>query len=343
MSAHPQFRKKSISPDAVAAVEAAAAGSPIIGDPRIGGGAVPGAVPGVSSGVAPPAFTELLTVPGPGPGLGASQALQSYSVGAVVEMPLSRIKSNPMNPRVVYTATAVDEMATSLSKNGQRVAALGYINDSGFCVLIEGETRLRGARAAGLEALRVEIRPQPADDRELYEQARAANVERRDQTPLDDALRWRDLLEKKVYASQAALARALDLREDLVSRTLSLAALPMRIITAAAESRDMMNLRVLNAVREYWEALGDDAALALIQEVERAGLGYRDITSRRIAAQRGPITRARSDISKIAFKGGKGEIRTFEKEGRVELSLKGLSSQDLDALAAQLRALLTGG
>lgn len=337
MSTPPVFRKKAISAAHVEAVEAVAATSPIVGDPRM-------AAPAFSPAPAPaPAFTETFTVAAPSAGLGASQDAWVQPVGSVVEVPLSRIKSNPMNPRVVYTATAVDEMATSLTKNGQRVAALGYIGDGGYCVLIEGETRLRGARAAGRETLRVEIRPRPAGDRELYEQARAANVERRDQTPLDDALRWRELLEKGVYGSQVALARALDVREDTVSRTLSLASLPMRIISAVAESRDMMNLRVLNALREYWVSQGDEETLALIQEAERQGFGYRDIAARRAAAERGPVTRARSEISKVTFKGAKGEIRTFEKDGRVELSIKGLSGQDLEALAVQLRGLLSAG
>lgn len=327
MSAPPPFRRKTISTEHVAAVEAVAAIAPIVGDPR--------------AAAAVPDLAETAPAAGAPVHVGSSQDTWMQSVGSTVDVPLSRIKSNPMNPRVVYTASAVDEMATSLAKNGQRIAALGYVSDSGYCVLIEGETRLRGARVAGLETLRVELRPSPANDRELYEQARAANVERRDQTPLDDALRWRELLEKGVYPSQAALARALEVREDLVSRTLSLASLPMKIISVVAESRDMMNLRVLNALREYWESQGDEATLALIQEVERHGLGYRDIAARRAAAERGPVTRARSEISKVTFKGAKGEIRTFERDGRVELALKGLSGRDLEALVVQLRSLLS--
>jgi len=323
------FKKKAFAPERVAQVESVAATAPIVGDPRIGS---PVATP-------PTADTESTMHRGK-IDLGSSQDRRElYQVGMVYEVPVSQVKSNPLNPRAVYTSSAVDDMAKSLSTGGQRVAATGYLGELGEVILIEGETRLRGARAAGLPTVRVEIRPRPNGDRELYEEARAANVERRDQSPLDDAIKWRELLGKKIYPSQSALAKALDLGEDYVSRTLSLSQLPTRIVHAVAENPDLLSLKMLNALREFWEVKGDEDTLELIFEAAKTGMGYRDVAARRKAAAIGPVKRPRSTRELVTFKGAKGEFKSFEEDGRIEFVLKGLSPEAAQEAAEKILAL----
>ncbi len=315
------FKKKTISPAAVAVAEANAASAPIVGDPRTHNDGL---------ALARPVFHDATTKVG---------SSQDVVIGQIIEVPVERVRSNPLNPRAVYTSAAVDEMAISLTNNGQRVAALGYQEDDGAIVLIEGETRLRGARAAGIPTLRVEIRAKPASERELYEMARAANVERRDQTPLDDAIRWKELLARKIYPTQSALAKALNLGEDYVSRTLSLAQLPHKIVLGVSEYSELMNHKMLNALREYWEQQGDDETFELIQDAARNGLGYRDVVARRKLAAKGPVRRARSFREHLSFGEAKGELRTFEADGRLELKLKGLSAQQAEEVARKIKDL----
>lgn len=322
------FKKRVVSADRVAAVESVTASVPIVGDPRMSAAEF-----GLSE-IRPPIHAFKV-----GSSQDVTAATSDYQVGKVYDIPLGLVKSNPFNPRAVYTTTAVDNMALSLSTSGQRISATGYIDEHGQVALIEGETRLRGARAAGLATLRVEIRPRPASDRELYEDARAANVERRDQTPLDDAIKWKELLGKKLYPTQAALAKALGLGEDHVSRTLSLAGLSTRVIHAVADNPDLLNHKMLNALREFWEVQGDEATLELILEVAKTGMGYRDVVARRKSAAKGPVKRPRSTREALTFKGAKGEIKSFEEDGRLELSLKGLTPESARELTSKLMAL----
>ena len=327
------FKKKALSAEAVALAESVAAGAPIVGDPRM----------------APLSQDDQLIALATnlGPVKDSSQAAASavsISTDArsnrIVHVPLSKVRSNPLNPRAVYTNAAVDEMAVSLSQHGQRIAALGYLEDDGQVVLIEGETRLRGARAAGLETLRIELRPKPASDRELYESARAANVERRDQTPLDDALRWKELLSRKIYPNQTTLAKALGLGEDQVSRTLSLATLPPRLIFSVAENPELLTLRMLNALREFYEQQGEEETLELIHQAAKEGLGAREVIARRKAATKGPINRPRSVRDPVEFNNAKGEIKTFNDDGRLELVLRGLTEAEARRLVEGIKSLL---
>ena len=292
------FKKKPLATDRVVAVQDAASTAPIVGDPRM----------------APPAIHTEQPIARE---VGSSQDSVKYEVGQVYDVPIGKIRSNPFNPRVVYTASAVSEMAASLVARGQGMSAIGYANGEGEVVLIEGETRLRGARAAGLSTLRLEIRPKPASDRELYEEARAANVERRDQSPLDDAIKWKELIGKKIYPTQAALAKALNLGEDHVSRTMSLAQLPSKVVHAVAEYPELLSLKMLNAIREFWEVKGEEETLALISEAAKSGMGYRDVAARRKAAAKGTVKRPRSTREQLTFRGAKGEFKSFEEDGRI--------------------------
>lgn len=288
------FRKKAVDIERVAAVEDAASSAPIVGDPRLAP-----TMPSVSqreSGA-----------------VGSSQDPRKYEVGHVYEIPIGKIRSNSVNPRAIYTASAVSEMAESLLARGQGQAAIGYVNDDAEIVLIDGERRLRGARTAGLSTLRIEIRPKPGSERELYEEARAANVERKDQSPLDDAIKWKELIARKIYPTQAALAKALNLGEDHVSRTLSLAQLPNKLVQAAAEHPELLSLKMLNAIREFWEVKGDDETLELISEAAKNGLGYRDVAARRKAAAKGPVRRPRSTREQLSFRGAKGSLSLLKR------------------------------
>jgi ParB family chromosome partitioning protein len=267
-------------------------------------------------------------------------AATDFQVGHVYDVVLSAIQSNPLNPRYVYTATAIDLMANSLNANGQRVSATAYLDENGAVVLIEGETRLRGARAGGLNTLRIEIKKRPSTDQALYEEARAANVERKEQTPLDDALRWKELLSRKVYPNQRALGQALGYSDEIVSRTVSLASLSARNISVIAEYPDLLSLKMLVAIREYTELMGDDDALKLILEISAKGLSAREVVARRMAAQKSPTKRTRSSREAVSYKGATGEIKAFERDGRLEMSLKGLSAESVQELTNALRELL---
>ncbi len=308
------FKRRAVSPELVAAAESAAAGAPIVGDPRIP------AAPADGSGAA------------------------AYEVGQVYEVPLERIRSNPVNPRAVYTPQAVDDMAVSLRESGQHVAATGFLEDADV-VLIEGETRLRGARLAGLKTLRVEIKSKPNSERELYKRARAANVERRDQTPLDDAIKWKELLARNVFDSQAALAQELGIKggESTVSRTLGLASLPQPVVLALSEHPTLLTFQMLNAVRAYWDALGDEKTLDYIPLIEKNGWGYRKVAEDAANSKKGPVKRPRGSKEPLTYAGGKGEIKVFDGGRRLEVSLKGITDLEkatsfIESLKALTRA-----
>jgi ParB family chromosome partitioning protein len=256
------------------------------------------------------------------------------SAGQVIEAPVNQLRDNPLNARRVVSQAGLEELAASLLTRGQDTAALGYLDEQGNVCLIDGHRRLEASRIAGKETLRVEIRERPGDEQELYLRSRSANTEREAQTPLDDALSWKLLLEKKVFESQAALCRKLTLEPSFVSRTIGLAELPKSIIRMLSERPDLMNLRMLDAIKRFVDGAGEEAAQALILEIDREGLSSRDVDNRRKAAERGPIARQRSDHQTIKYEKGQAVIKRFAGQGRLVVEVSQVAEEgDVEHLA----------
>lgn len=274
--------------------------------------------------------------------LGSSVAeSDEYEIGRVYEVPLDCIRPNPANARAIYAPAASEDMLRSLKDVGQSIAATGFYDEpSKTVVLIDGHRRFQGCEKLGWPTLRIEIRPRPENEQGLYLASRAANCERENQTPLDDALVWRRLLDKKVFPSQVALSKILNLSESEVSRTLALAQMPPILVQALGERSGLLNLKMLNAIREYWQALGEEAALELILKAEGLGLSYRDIENRRKSREAPAKLRSKSDRQLVQFGSGIGALKFYAQEGRVELALTGLDSKEAQELIRRLQLAL---
>ena len=207
--------------------------------------------------------------------------------------------------------------------------------------LIDGHCRLRAAIAAGIPALRVELREAPASDKDLYLLSREMNIERAEQTPLDDALAWKLLLERKIFPSQSVLAKAVGISEGVVSKTISIADLPRSVINAISEHAELLSLRPLYEILLFWKGRGEDETLELVAEAKKKGLSSRDIAARRRSAEKGPTPKPRSLRTAILYRGGTGELRRFDGDGRLELSIRSLTIDALEELENRITEILS--
>lgn len=295
------------------------------------------AIPGPSAHAAAPSDDRAGASDAPH-GVGAAPS--AVSAGQLLDIALADLRENPWNARRIISQAKVDEYARSMREIGQLTPAAAFVDGKGRITLIDGHCRLRAAIAAGLSTLRVEIQTAPATDLDLYLRSRKMNVERAEQTAIDDALAWRLLLERKVFPSQAAIAAAVGLSEGAVSKTLALAELPQAVIAAVTEQPELMTLRVLYEVHLFCRQRGDEETLSLIAEAGKRGLSARDIEARRRTAEKGPQHRPRSVRRPFVIGQAKGEIRRFDADGRLELVVAGLAPDTLGRLEDQIAALV---
>jgi ParB family chromosome partitioning protein len=261
--------------------------------------------------------------------------------GNLLEVPLSHIIDNPFNARAVHSQSGIDVLALSMQgEAGQTTAATGYRGPDGRIHLIDGHRRLRAAREARLDTLRVELRPAPATDALLYLASRAANFERENQTCLDDAITWKLLLSKGVFDSQGALAKALNISDAEVSRTINLSVIPTKIVQVLADQPKLLNLALMSALREYYEATSEEEALALVFDIIKNDLSAKQVRMKVADAKSAtPRLRPRSEKIPLKYGAGRGELSQFRGTGRVELKLKGLTEEELEQVSEKLGSL----
>lgn len=258
-----------------------------------------------------------------------SQTSKTYSVGQVVDVPIREIRSNHLNARRVTSPASLDEMAKSLLSRGQDIAALGYVDEKGEVCLYDGHRRLEGCKLAEMPTLRVEIRPRPENEQQLYLQSRAANTDREAQTPIDDALAWKLLLEKKVFPTQVALSEKLGVDPTVMSRILGLADLPKTIISMLAERPQLMNLRMLDAIKRFYDVAGEEETETLVIEVANKDLSSREVDARRQSFQSGPVTRVRGNNQTFKFDKGSSVVKRFAGQGRLVLEIKDVKDEKI--------------
>ncbi|HEY4751939.1 MAG TPA: ParB/RepB/Spo0J family partition protein [Candidatus Limnocylindrales bacterium] len=160
-----------------------------------------------------------------GRGLSALIPQRTAPETAVVEVPVSRIRPNPYQPRRHMDDAGLEELAASIREHGVLQPVLVTETLDGY-QLIAGERRVRAARLAGLERIPALVRQ--LADRDQLEVALVENVQRADLDPIEEALAYRQLIDEfgltqeqvsdrvgKARATVANTLRLLELHADV--------------------------------------------------------------------------------------------------------------------------------
>ncbi len=136
----------------------------------------------------------------------------------IQRVPLDRIRPCPFQPRKIFTAEALTELADSIREQGI-VQPLVVRESGGYFELIAGERRWRAAQVAGLGEVPIIVRQ--ADDQEVLELVLIENLQRENLNPMEEAQGYVQLIEQfhlkqeevamKVGKSRAAVANSLRL------------------------------------------------------------------------------------------------------------------------------------
>ncbi|MCG6949288.1 MAG: ParB/RepB/Spo0J family partition protein [Acidobacteria bacterium] len=152
------------------------------------------------------------------------------------EIPVSRIEPNPQQPRQVFDAGALEELAASIRRHGVLQPVVVSEGGPDRYVLITGERRLRAARLAGLETVPAVIRERLEDVAQL-ELALVENLQRRDLTPMEEARAF-ESLRAGLGLSQQEIANRVGMDRSTVANSLRLLRLP-REVQELVESGDL--------------------------------------------------------------------------------------------------------
>ena len=175
----------------------------------------------------------------------------NYVAGAVAEIPINLIETNPFQPRTEFDEAALQELADSIKEQGViqpvTVRKLGYNRYQ----LISGERRLRASKLAGKSTIPVFIRV--ANDEQMLELALIENIHRENLNAIEVAISYQRLINECNMTQEEV--------SDKVGKSRSAVANFLRLLKLPAE--------VQIAIRDGHISMGHARALINIENKEQ--------------------------------------------------------------------------
>jgi ParB family transcriptional regulator, chromosome partitioning protein len=170
---------------------------------------------------------------GLGRGLAALIPQRAPAVPVTVDVPIARVRPNPLQPRKRFDPDGLASLTASITEHGVIQPIVVTETIDGY-QLVAGERRLRAAQAAGLDRIPAVIRQ--LADREQLEVALVENLQREDLDPLETADAYRQLVDEFGF-SQDDLAARVGRARSTVANTLRLLDLGPGVQAAVADGR----------------------------------------------------------------------------------------------------------
>ncbi|MBA2757297.1 MAG: ParB/RepB/Spo0J family partition protein [Chloroflexi bacterium] len=170
---------------------------------------------------------------GLGRGLAALIPQRAPGSSGSLEIPISRIQTNPNQPRQRFAEEDLASLTASIREHGVLQPILVTELVDGYR-LVAGERRVRAAQAAGLERVPAIIRQ--LDEQAQLEVALVENLQREDLDPIEAARGFRRLVDEFGF-SQERIAERVGRARSTVANTLRLLDLAPTVQAAIADRR----------------------------------------------------------------------------------------------------------
>jgi len=244
---------------------------------------------------------------GLGRGLEALIPAAAEAAGGLVQVPVSAITPNPMQPRTALEPEALAELAASIREHGLIQPLVVTQQGPERYQLIAGERRWQAARLAGLATVPAIVKE--ATPQQVLELALVENIQRADLNPLEEAAAFRQLIDE-FGLSQEQVADRVGKSRVAVTNTLRLLRLPAEIKQALADGTIQEG-----HARALLGLPAAAAQTAALQVVVKRGLNVRQTEElvRRLSAEPASRPGAAED---------QGETRSLENKFRARLGTK---------------------
>jgi len=255
-------------------------------------------------------------------------------------LPVDSIRPNPLQPRTVFQAERLEELAVSIRANGIIQPLIVRRHDDGY-QLVAGERRWRAAQIAGLVEVPVVV--QEIADPQMLEVALIENIQREDLNPIETAHAYQRLAQE-LGLSQEEIGNRTGKDRTSITNTLRLLRLPSQVQLLLAEHRlSMGHARAvlgLNTPEEQIEVAEKAAAQglsvrqveAIVQErtTDRPGAHSKKETAQ------DPNVRAAAEDMERALGTRVRIVQLSEQRGRIKIEY--YSQDELDRLFQHLTA-----
>lgn len=155
---------------------------------------------------------------------------------ADITLPIERLEPNPDQPRRHFAEEALAELSESIREKGiiQPIIVRTSPRNAGQYEIVAGERRWRAAQKAQLHDVPVIVRD--FNDTEVLEVAIIENIQRADLNPVEEALGYRQLMDRFGH-TQEKLAEALSKSRSHIANLMRLLQLPEEVQGHLREGR----------------------------------------------------------------------------------------------------------
>ena len=153
-------------------------------------------------------------------------------------IPVNNVESNPQQPRMIFDADALHELAASIREHGVLQPILVRPLGANRYQLVAGERRWRASREAGLETIPALV--EELDDEAALEISIIENLQREDLSPLEEATMYDRMIHDHGYSIRK-LADKLGKDKGYVENRLRLADAPEEIRELVSVRKDTLS------------------------------------------------------------------------------------------------------
>jgi ParB family transcriptional regulator, chromosome partitioning protein len=260
----------------------------------------------------------------------------NYVVGAIANIAIEKIETNPFQPRNQFEDTALNELAGSISEQGiiqpLTVRKLGYDKYQ----IISGERRLRASKIAGLTEVPCYIRV--ANDEEMLELALIENIHREDLNPIEIGISYQRLMEE-CKLTQEELSKRIAKQRSTIANYMRLLKLPAEVQVAIRDKHITMG-----HARSFISLENRDDQLKLLAEILEKELSVREVEKKvqelrkvKVKKRPAPLPQKYQSFSNTLSDelGTKVQLKKDNK-GKGTIVISFASDQEFERIAAKL-------
>ena len=263
----------------------------------------------------------------------------NYVAGAIANLPIGKIETNPFQPREDFDEASLNELAQSILEQGiiqpLTVRKMGYDKYQ----LISGERRFRASKIAGIEAVPCYIRV--ANDEQMLEWALIENIQRENLNAIEIAISYNRLIEE-CSLTQDELSKRVGKNRTTVTNYMRLLKLPAEVQAALRDgSISMGHARTLINVED------EAKQLIITRKIIAEELSVREVEKlvRQLDKIISPVTKAGKIALPLKYEVMKDSIqerlnRKIElnrtPKGKGNIVIPFVSDDDLQAIISKL-------
>jgi len=189
------------------------------------------------------------------------------TAGSIADIEISKIETNPFQPRTKFEEEALHELAQSIKELGiiqpVTVRKLGYDKYQ----LISGERRFRASQLAGLHQIPAFVRI--ANDQSMLEMALVENIQRAELDAIEVAISYQRLIEE-CKLTQEEMSQRVGKKRSTITNYLRLLKLPAEIQNGIINNQlSMGHARALVNIEDH------ESQLALYRQIVSETLSVR--------------------------------------------------------------------